>query len=130
MLFIQMVTRCGVEIMRRTIVLSGDCQDAETAAKWAEEEARKAKFTDGKSVALGRRVLNSYRAACEAFFANDGARQMLMLCLDLNRPVPKFELISDGEQARGTVSSARGLRSGERRRNDLLDGLTCVSVPA
>ncbi len=125
-----MVTRCGVEMMRKTIVLSGDCQDAETAAKWAEDEARKAQFPAGKSVALGRRVLNAYRAACEAFFDHDGARQMLMLCLDLNRPIPKFELISDGEQARGTVSSAHGLRSGERRRNDLLDGLTCVSVPA
>lgn len=116
--------------MRRTIVLSGDCQDAEKAAKWAEDEARKAQFTDGKSEALGSRVLKSYRAACKAFFAEDGARQMLMLCLDLNRPVPKFELISDGEQARGTVSSARGLKSGERRRNGLLDGLTCVSLPA
>ncbi len=116
--------------MRRTIVLSGDCQDAETAAKWAEEEARKAAFPDGKSVALGRRVLKSYRAACKAFFAEDGAAQMLMLCLDLKRPVPQFELISDGEQARGTVSGSHGLRSGERRHNNLLDGLTCVSLPA
>ena len=123
-------TRCGVEKMRRTIVLSGDCQDAETAAKWAEDEARKARFTDGKSEALGARVLKSYRAACKAFFAEDGAAQMVMLCLDLNRAVPKFELISDGEQARGTVSASRDLQSGERSRHGLLDGLTCVSVPA
>lgn len=116
--------------MRSTIVLSGDCKDAVTAAKWAEDEARKARFSDGKSEALGERVLKSYRAACKAFFAEDGAAQMVMLCLDLRRPVPQFELISDGEQARGTVASSRGLRSGERRHNDLLDGLTCVSVPA
>lgn len=116
--------------MRRTIVLSGNCQDAEAAAKWAEDEARKARFTDGKSVALGRRVLKSYRATCKAFFAEDGAAQMLMLCLDLKHPVPQFELISDGEQARGTVSASQGLHLGERRRNGLLDGLTCVSIPA
>ncbi len=116
--------------MRSTIVLSGDRQDAEKAALWAEEEARKARFPDVISTALGARVLNSYRAACSAFFARDGAAQMVMLCLDLSRPEPSFELISDGEQARGAVSSANGLHPAERRRIDLLDGLTCVSVPA
>lgn len=125
-----MKTRCGVEQVRSSIVLSGDCQDAETAAKWAEDEARKAQFTDGKPEALADRVLNSYRAACKAFFAKDGAAQMVMLCLDLRRPVPEFQLISDGEQARSTVSSANGLALVERRWTGLLDGLTCVTAPA
>lgn len=124
------VTRCGVEIMRSTIVLSGDCRDAKKAAKWAEGEVRRADFSEDAAATLADRVQSSYKAACKAFFAKDGATQMLMLCLDLSGLVPRFELISDGEQARGTFAAARGLRSGQRRRNDLLDGLTCVSIPA
>ena len=123
------VTRCGVETMRSSIVLSGDCRDAKKAAQWAEGEARRARFTHDTSEALAGRVLKFYRAACKAFFAQDGAAQMLMLCLDLSRPAPQFELISDGEQASGTVTAAQDLRYGERRYGGLLDGLTCASVP-
>ncbi len=116
--------------MRSTIVLSGDCQDAKKAAFWAEREARNANHPDTVAVSLSERVLNSYRAACEAFFAENGEAQMVMLCLDLSTAIPRFELISDGEQAPGTVASASGLRQAERQQSGQLDGLTCVSVPA
>ena len=116
--------------MFRSIVLSGDSSDALTAARWAASEARQANYAETLSDALAARVLRSYRAACNAFFGVDRGRQKLMISLDLSRATPRFELLSDGEQARGAVASARGLRKAERRRGDLLDGLTCVSVPA
>lgn len=116
--------------MRSTIVLSGNRQDAERAADWARKQVLRAKFAEDVAEALGDRVLRAYRAACGAFFDNGGEAQMLMLCLDLRQPAPRFELISDGEQARGTVSAAQGLGLGERRRTGLLDGLTCVSIRA
>jgi len=116
--------------MRSTIVLSGNRQDAERAADWAKKQAIAAKFASDVAIALSSRVLNAYRAACNAFFDKDGDAQMLMLCLDLSQPAPRFELISDGEQARGTVASAKNHGLGQRQRNGLLDGLTCVSNPA
>lgn len=116
--------------MRSSIVLSGICQDAERAADWARKQAVRASYDNETAVDLGVRVQQAFRAACTAFFEHDGERQMLMLSLDLSGSAPRFELISDGEQARGTVSAAQGLGLGERRRNGLLDGLTCVSIPA
>ena len=116
--------------MRSTIVLSGNCQDAEKAADWARKQALRADIAIDEAEGLGERVLRAFRAACSAFFDRDGDGQMLMLCLDLSQSSPRFELISDGEQAQGTVSSARSSALGERRRSGLLDGLTCVSMPA
>ena len=116
--------------MRSTIVLSGNCQDAERAADWARKQALRAEFAVNVAEGLGERVLQTYQAACSAFFDNDGQTQMLMLCLDLSQASPQFELIADGEQAKGTVSSAGGRALGERQRSGLLDGLTCVSFPA
>ena len=116
--------------MFKSIVLSGDSRDALKAAQWAVGEARRAKFGEHKSDALGSRVLKFYRAAIRAFFGTNPEGQKLMITLDLGRPTPRFELITDGEMARGTVSGARGLSRAERRRRDLLDGLTCVSVAA
>ena len=116
--------------MRSTIVLTGDSRDAETAAQWAESEAKRARLTEVVSKTLRGRVLKSYLATCEAFFAENGAAQMLMLSLDFSRPEPSFELIADGEQARGTVAACKAMKTVQRRRAGLLDGLTCVTVPA
>lgn len=116
--------------MRSTIVLTGRRQDAERAADWAKKQARRADVAEDASEALGERVLQAFRAACKTFFDGEGEAQMLMLCLDLSQSQPRFELISDGEQARGTVSAAQSQGLGERRRSGLLDGLTCVSIPA
>ena len=116
--------------MRRTIVLSGNRRDADRAADWAKSQALRAGRAEDVAGALRDRVVNAYRAACAAFFDEEGDSQLLMLCLDLTSPAPQFELISDGEQARGKVSAAQGSGLGERRRSGLLDGLTCVSVPA
>jgi len=116
--------------MRKTIVLTGDSRDAETAADWAEGEARRADLSEEAATGLRSRVLKSYRAACEAFFAEKGSSQLLMVSLDLTHPEPSFELIADGEQARGTVTASKGLKVAARRREGLLDGLTCVTVPA
>ncbi|MEM7267999.1 MAG: hypothetical protein AAF401_01970 [Pseudomonadota bacterium] len=116
--------------MKSSIVLTGAASDAVVAATWAEGEARSARFSNERAEELAQRVQRSYRAAAKAFFGASGEDQQVMVCLDLNTPTPRFELITEGEQARGAVSGARGLSAAERRRSGLLDGLTCLSVPA
>ena len=116
--------------MRSTLVLSNDSHDGITAVRWANDEARRARLVGDKCDALGGWVLKAYQAAYQAFFGDDARAQKLMVCLDLRSATPRFELISDGEQARGAVASAQGLGHAERRRAGLLDGLTCVAVPA
>ena len=119
------------KVMPVSIVLSGAESDAEEAAEWAMREALKAKYSDIEAADFSRNVERSFRDACDAFFSDEGARQMMMLSLDFAESQPRIEFICDGALARGVVKGAARLEGAKRRRDHaVVDGTTCVSLPA
>ncbi|MEM8754157.1 MAG: hypothetical protein AAGF90_14360 [Pseudomonadota bacterium] len=101
--------------MRQSIELCGTGEDAEFAAKWAEDRARDARLSERAIKLYGDRVRVGYEAACASFVAGAGDRPVMRITLEKGVLTPKFELVKGvkaGENA--TPRATRNMKLREQ----------------
>lgn len=96
-------------MMRPSILLCGDGEDAEAAAAFAVATARAARLTSPAAARQAERVRNAYREACMAIVCEAGRRPAMRLSIDTETLAPRFELVDSA--ARGAGATPRAMRA-------------------
>lgn len=94
--------------MRREILLCGEGEDAETAASWAAEQARDARYTLPAADRYARRVKAAYEEACRALIGRGGEQPLMKITLKPDCLSPRFAMV-DGVSPSG-LQALRGVR--------------------